>query len=186
MILMMSREEALGLIKEHVSKENNIKHMVAVGGIMKELATKLREDAAEWELVGLLHDIDFEKCKGMEDHTLIAKEILKGKISDNLIEVIMAHNFENTKVPLDSRIKKGLVASDALSGLIVATALVMPSKKVAEIKKETLIKKFKSKDFARGASRERISLCTELGLSLEEFMEIGLEGMKKVAVELGL
>ncbi|MBC7112886.1 MAG: phosphohydrolase [Candidatus Methanomethyliales bacterium] len=182
----MSREEALSLIKEHVSKENNIKHMIAVGGIMKELATKLREDAVEWELVGLLHDIDFEKCKGMEDHTLVAKEILKGKISDHLIEVIMAHNFENTKVPLDNRMKKGLIASDALSGLIVATALVMPSKKIAEIRKETLIKKFKSKDFARGASRERIALCADLGLSLEEFMEIGLEGMKKVAIELGL
>ncbi|MEM4643892.1 MAG: HDIG domain-containing protein [Candidatus Methanomethylicaceae archaeon] len=183
---MMSREDGLKLIREYVSKENNIKHMIAVSGIMKEVATRLGENPAEWELVGLLHDIDFERCKGIEDHTLVAKELLQGKISDRLIEAIMAHNFENTNVPLDSVIKKALVASDALSGLIVATALVMPSKKIAEIKIETLIKKFKTKDFARGASRERIALCSELGLSLEEFMEIGLEGMKKVAPELGL
>ncbi|MCX8181818.1 MAG: HDIG domain-containing protein [Candidatus Methanomethyliaceae archaeon] len=182
----MPKEEALKLIRDYVLKENNIKHMVAVSGIMRELAARLGENVAEWELVGLLHDIDFERCNGIEDHTFVAKEILRGKISDHLIEVIMAHNFENTKVPPDSAIKKALVASDALSGLIVATALVMPSKKIAEIKRETLIKKFKSKDFARGASRERILLCSELGLSLEEFMDIGLEGMKKVAAELGL
>jgi len=182
----MSREEALNLIKKYVSKENNLKHMIAVGGIMEELAIRLGEDAMLWELVGLLHDIDFESCNGIEDHTLIAKEILKGLVSDNLIEAIMAHNFENTKVPLDSRIKKALVASDALSGLIVATALVMPSKKLAEVKKETLIKKFKSKDFARGASRDRILICRELGISLEEFMDVGLEGMKRVSAELGL
>ncbi len=183
---MISREEAIGLLREYVSKDNNLKHMIAVSGIMRQLALKLGENAQEWEIVGLLHDIDFERCNGITDHTLVAKEILRGKISDHLIEAIMAHNFENTKVELDNRMKKALVASDALSGLIVATALVMPSKKIAEIKKETLIKKFKSKDFARGASRERIALCSEIGLALEDFMEIGLEGMKIVAPELGL
>ncbi|MGC8936919.1 MAG: HDIG domain-containing metalloprotein [Candidatus Methanomethylicaceae archaeon] len=183
---MISREGALNLVREHVKKENNVKHMIAVSGIMKELASRLGEDPSEWEIIGLLHDIDFEECRGIEDHTLVAKEILRGKISDSLIEAIMAHNFENTKVPLDTKVKKALVASDALSGLIVATALVMPSKKIAEIKKETLVKKFKSKDFAKGAGRDRIAICSELGLSLEEFLEIGLEGMKKIAAELGL
>ncbi|MGQ9759894.1 MAG: HD domain-containing protein [Candidatus Methanomethylicaceae archaeon] len=183
---MISREEALYLIRRYISKENNLKHMIAVSSIMKELALKFGENPIEWELVGLLHDIDFERCNGLLDHTLIAREILQGKIDEHLIEAIMAHNFENTKVQLDNRMKKALIASDALSGLIVATALVMPSKRIAEIRKETLLKKFKSKHFAEGANRERIAFCSQIGLTLEEFIEIGLEGMKKVAPELGL
>ncbi|MDD1770094.1 MAG: HDIG domain-containing protein, partial [Methanomassiliicoccales archaeon] len=73
---MLSREEALALIRRHVAKENNVKHMIAVGAIMRQLAVRLDEDPARWELVGLLHDIDFEECHGAEDHTLVAAQIL--------------------------------------------------------------------------------------------------------------
>lgn len=184
--IMLKREDAFALVRKNVAKENNVKHMIAVGAVMKETAKQLDEDPLKWELVGILHDIDFEKCTGPNDHTKIAKEILKGIVTDDIIEAIMAHNYENTGVALDNRMKKALVASDAVSGLLVACALVMPSKKMGEVRLDSLMKKFKSKDFAKGASRDGLAVCTELGMTLEGFLSVALEGMKGVSGELGL
>ncbi|MBM4237275.1 MAG: HDIG domain-containing protein [Euryarchaeota archaeon] len=182
----MNRDDALALVRTRVSKENNVKHMIAVGAVMREAAIRLGEDPQRWELVGILHDIDFEICSGASDHTLRAAEILRDQVDLEAIEAIMAHNFEHTKIPLDSRLKRALIACDAVSGLIIACALVMPSKKLAEVKHESLMKKYNSKDFARNVSRERISICVDIGLPLDEFLSLSLEGMKKVAVELCL
>jgi predicted hydrolase (HD superfamily) len=183
---MLSREDALNLVSTHVAKENNVKHMVAVGAVMREVALRLGQDAQLWEMIGILHDVDFEVCSGPADHTIKARDMLKGIVSDDVIEVIMAHNHENTGVQVDTLVKKALIASDAASGLVLACALVMPSKKLADVRPESLLKKFKSKDFAKGVSRERIAMCSELGLTLDEFLALGLEGMKKVSEELGL
>ena len=182
---MLSRGEAIELVREHVRKESNIKHMMAVGAIMRELAVRSGEDADRWELAGILHDIDLEICSGMEDHTLRARELLAGKVDDELIEVIMAHNHEATGVPVDSRFKVALIASDAASGLVVACALVMPSKKLEDVQIRSLRKKFGNKDFAKGVSRERIMRCEELGMSRDEFLEVALEGLKKISDDLG-
>ena len=182
---MLERETALDLVRKYVVKESNIKHMIAVGAIMRSVASRLNEDADKWEVVGILHDIDYEVCTGPVDQTVKAKELLEDVVDAEVIEAIMAHNFENTKVPIDSRLKIGLVACDAASGLVLACALVMPSKKIGDVKLESLIKKFRSKDFAKGVSRERISRCTELGLSLEEFLGLALSGMNDISNELG-
>ena len=152
---------------------------------MHSVASRLNEDANKWEVIGILHDIDYEVCTGPADHTIIAKDLLKDVVDAEIVEAIMAHNFENTKVPIDSRLKIGLVACDAASGLVLACALVMPSKKIADVKLESLLKKFRSKDFAKGVSRERISRCTELGLSLEDFLALALAGMNDISDELG-
>jgi predicted hydrolase (HD superfamily) len=159
--------------------------MIAVGAIMRSVASRLNEDANKWEVVGILHDIDYEVCAGPEDHTVKARDLLKDAVDTEIIEAIMAHNFENTKVPIDSRLKIGLIACDAASGLVLACALVMPSKKLSDVKLESLNKKFRSKDFAKGVSRERISRCTELGLSLEEFLGLALSGMNEVSDDIG-
>jgi predicted hydrolase (HD superfamily) len=182
---MLVRQTALGLVRKYVTKENNIKHMIAVGAIMRSVASRLNEDANKWEVVGVLHDIDYEVCDGPADHTIKAKDLLKDAVDAEIIEAIMAHNFENTKVPIDSRLKIGLIACDAASGLVLACALVMPSRKLADVKLESLAKKFRSKDFAKGVSRERISRCTELGLSLEEFLALALSGMNEVSDDVG-
>lgn len=186
MDVMLGREEALALIRRHVLKENNVKHMIAVGAVMRQTATRLSEDADRWEMVGLLHDIDFECCKGPEDHTIKAQELLTGVVDEEMMQAIMAHNHENTNVPVDTRLKKALIACDAVSGLVLASALVMPSKKVADVRPGSLMKKFNSKDFAKGVSRPRISICVELGIPLEEFLALSLDGMRNVAAELGL
>lgn len=182
----MDRNGATLLIKEHVKKENNIKHMIAVGAVMRAMAARLGEDQARWEIIGILHDIDFEKCDGLENHTLVAKEMLAGVIDEEAIETIMAHNHENTHVALDTPAKKSLVASDAVSGLVVATALVMPSRKLADVRPESLVKKYRTKDFAKGCDRARIAVCESVGIGLEDFLALALEGMKQVSGELGL
>ncbi len=89
--------------------------MIAVGAIMRSVATRLNEDASKWEVVGILHDIDYEVCSGPADHTIKAKDLLKGVVNDEIIEAIMAHNFENTNVAVDSRLKIGLLACDAVT-----------------------------------------------------------------------
>jgi predicted hydrolase (HD superfamily) len=183
--MMLERETALDLIRKYVTKESNIKHMIVVGAIMRSVASRLNEDANKWEVLGILHDIDYEVCSGPEDHTIKAKDLLKDVVDIEIIEAIMAHNFENTMVPVDSRLKIGLIACDAVSGLVLACAMVMPSKKIADVKLESLIKKFRSKDFAKGVSRERISRCTELGLSLEEFLGLALTGANDVSDAIG-
>jgi len=183
---MLTREEALRLVRSNVAKENNVRHMIAVGGVMKETAVRLGEDDQTWEVVGILHDIDLEVCCGISDHTIKARELLNGQVDEDLIKTIMAHNHEYTNVPVDTKIKRGLICCDAVSGLVLACALVMPSKKLMDVKVESIVKKFGSKDFAKGVSRERISLCQEIDIPLNEFLGVALEGMRKVSDELGL
>ena len=184
---LLSRDEALALVRQYVKKENYVKHMIAVEAVMRELARRLGEDEAKWGILGLVHDIDFELTReSPEKHGLLAEEILKGKVPEDVIRAIKAHNFERTGVLPESTMEKALVAADAVSGLVVACALVMPNKKLEEVKLKTLKKKFKSKDFARGASREKMKFCEQIGLSLDEFLEIALEGMKKASDQLGL
>lgn len=183
---MLTREEALRLVRAHVAKENNVKHMIAVGAVMREAALSLGEDPQKWEAAGILHDIDYEECAGPSDHTIKARELLAGVVDEEMMLTIMAHNSEHTKVPVDTRFKKALVCCDAVSGLIIACALVMPSKRIRDVKLESVVKKFGAKDFAKGVSRDRISVCHEIGLPLNDFLRIALEGMGKVSDELGL
>jgi len=182
----LDRNGALSLVRQYVSKENNVKHMIAVGAAMGSTAVRLGQDADRWELVGILHDIDFEVISGIEEHTIRAKEMLQGIVDPEMIEAIMAHNHEHTGVLPDTPLKKGLIACDAASGLVTACALVIPSKKLADVRPESLVKKFGSKDFAKGVSRERIMVCEQLGIGRDEFLAVCLEGMRLHAGELGL
>ena len=162
--------------------------MIAVEAIMRSVAEHFGENQDEWGLVGLLHDIDYGKTEATpEKHGLLAEEILKEKkVPDNIIRAIKSHNFKHTDVMPKNRMEKALIASDAISGLLVACALVMPSKKLTDVKVATVKKKFKAKDFARGADRERILICEEIGIPREKFFEIALNGLKKVAQQIGL
>lgn len=185
--VMLTRNEALNLVKNNVSKRNVFFHMLAVEAIMRGTAKYLGENEEQWALIGLLHDIDYEKTEATpERHSLLTEEILKGLVPEVLIKAIKAHNFRHTGVMPETRMEKALIASDAISGLLVACALVMPSKKLADVKVETVAKKFKDKDFARGAERERILVCEEIGIPREKFFEIALNGLKTVASKIGL
>ncbi len=185
--VMLTREEALNLVKKNVMKRNIVYHMLAVEAIMKSLAKHFGEDEHLWGLTGLLHDIDYERTEGTpEKHSILAEEILKELVPKELIRAIKAHNFQHTNFKPETRMEKALIACDAISGLLVACALVMPSKKLADVKVKTVKKKFKDKDFARGANRERALFCEKIGIPREKFFEIALNGLRNISSEIGL
>jgi len=184
---MLSRNEAFDLVKKNAAKRNVLYHMLAVEAIMRGTARYLEEDAELWGMVGLLHDVDYEKTETTpEKHTLVAGELLSTLVSDQVTRAIKTHNYPNTHVMPESRMEKALIACDAISGLLVACALVMPSRKLADVKVESAVKKFKDKDFARGADRQRILMCEELGIPKERFFAIALEELKNAASQIGL
>jgi len=184
---MLERDEALKLVREKVDDERYVKHMLAVEAIMRGLAKRMGEDEDLWGLTGLLHDLDYVETEGdMSRHGKVTVEIIGNMVPEEVSHAILAHNEEGTGVTPKTKLDKALIAADAISGLIIATALVMPNKRLSEVKVKSVRKKFKSKDFARGVSRERIIVCEELGLELSEFIEIALESMKEIAGELGL
>jgi len=184
---MMKREETLELVKKNVTKKTILYHMLAVEAIMRNVASHMKEDEDLWGLTGLIHDIDYEKTEATpERHATLAEQILKNTVPEEVRRAIKAHNFQHTNVVPKTIMEKALIASDAISGLLVACALVMPSKKLSDVKVETVTKKFKDKDFARGADRKRILLCEDIGIPREKFFEIALNGLKNAATELGL
>lgn len=186
----LSKVEALELLNKHLRDDRMVKHCLAVGAIMRALGGRLGEDASTWELIGLLHDIDYDYVeRDMSKHGLGALQLLEGVLPRKALEAIASHNEHNGFKPESqeaARLSHALRAADHLAGLIVATALVMPGKKLAEVKLDTLIRKFRAKDFARGVSRDRIKEIEELGIQLEEFLGLGLESLKEVATALGL
>lgn len=181
----MNREEALELVKSYVKNKNLVKHMLATEACMRELAKHLGEDEELWGLTGLLHDLDYDRTlNDFSRHGFLSAEILKEKgIDERILHSIKAHPGH---IERESKLDKALYAIDPLTGLIVASALMHPDKKLESLDREFVLRRFKEKRFAAGANREQIKTCTELGLSLEEFIEISLRGMERIAEELGL
>jgi putative nucleotidyltransferase with HDIG domain len=183
----MTREEALDSIEANIENENLIKHMLATEAIMRALARGLGEDEEEWGLTGLLHDIDMELTEGdMNIHSKLGADLARDLgASEAMAHAILCHN-ETHGIPRETKLDKALFCADPLTGLITAAALVHPDKKLAGLEAKSVIKKFKQKSFAAGVNREQISLCSEIGLEFDEFIELGLEAMQGIASDLGL
>jgi putative nucleotidyltransferase with HDIG domain len=183
----MNRDDCLDAISTNVESRNMLKHMLATEAIMRALARRFDEDEDDWGLTGLLHDVDVELTEGdMGSHSRLGADIareLGG--SEAMALAILKHN-ETHGMPLDTKLEKALFCADPLSGLITAAALIRPDKKLAEVKLSSLKKRFKEKSFAAGAKREQIATCADIGLSTEEFLEIGLVAMQGIADDLGL
>lgn len=182
----MTRDQAWELVKEHVQNANLQKHILAVEAVMRRLARHFGEDEERWGLAGLLHDLDYGITKDPAEHSLIAGRMLEEMgLDKEIVDAVKAHN-EYHGLPRETRMAKALYACDPLTGLIVAGALIRPEKKLEPLDAEFIMKRFGEKAFARGASRETIKACSELGLSLEEFIGMGIEAMKAIAGEIGL
>ncbi|MFC2041220.1 HD domain-containing protein [Chloroflexota bacterium] len=183
----MDREEALDSVRANVENENLVKHMLATEAIMETLARRLGEDEDEWGLTGLLHDIDVELTEDdMASHSKLGNDMVREMgASEATAHAILSHN-EMHGIPRETKLDKALFCADPLTGLITAAALVRPDKKLAGVEAKSVRKRFKEKSFAAGANREHIALCSELGLELDEFIELGLKAMKGIASELGL
>ncbi|PLV60358.1 HDIG domain-containing metalloprotein [Thermotoga sp. KOL6] len=182
---MITRERALELLKEHVKTKNLVKHCLATEVVMKSLAKVLDEDEEKWGITGLLHDLDYDYTKeNPDEHGLKTVEILKNEdVPEDVINAILAHCGK--KEP-ETLMEKALYAVDPTTGFIVAAALIRPEKKLEVLDVDFLLRRFKEKAFARGANRDQIKSCEEIGLSLEKFLEISLEAMKSISSELGL
>jgi putative nucleotidyltransferase with HDIG domain len=186
--LGISPGEAREIFYQYVSTDTLIKHCLATEAIMRALARRLGEDETVWGVTGLLHDLDFEETK--EDppsHTRKTAQILAEKgVNEIIIQAIKAHNAEALGIRRTHPIDFALTSAENITGLIVATALVYPDKKLASVKVSSVIKRMKEKAFAKNVRREAILECQRLGLSLEEFAEISLRAMQEMSQDLGL
>jgi len=187
----MTREQALKLLHQNMENKNLRRHCYAVEAVMKALAKKLGGEENQWGLVGLLHDGDYEKTKEQpEEHTLLMHRWLKeaGETDEAILKAILSHNAEKTgKNNPETKMEWALYCCDELTGLIVATALMMPDKKITTVKPESVLKKMKDKAFAAAVDRDQIKQCEEkLNISLEEFVKIALGAMQGISQNLGL
>lgn len=181
----MTRDEAWKLVEEALPDVNLRRHVLAAEAVMRALAEKLGEDVESWGLAGLLHDLDYAETQGApERHALRTAEMLEGRgISDDVMRAILAHA---EKAPRDSRIANALCATDPTTGFIVACALVRPDKSLASLQLKSVKKRWKDKRFAAGADRSRMDVCTEIGLSRDEFLLCALDAMRGIRDTLAL
>lgn len=197
---MITRDQALELINAHVSNKNIVKHMIALEALMsgvydymsksKQIEQELGGTKEEYMMAGLLHDGDYCDEVPHEKQGIQIVDWAREaghEVPENVAHAMAAHNWHNTGVAPKSLMDWTIFIGDSLTGLIVATCLVLPSRKLADVTPETVLRRFKEKNFAAGTRRDEIALCEEkLGIKLEEFVKISLESMQKVAGEIGL
>ncbi len=183
----MNREDAWCLLTEFTQSESLRKHALAVEACVRAYAVKFGEDEETWAIVGLIHDFDYEKYPSAEDHPFRGSEILAERgVNEQIRRAILSHaNYSG--VPRESKLEKTLFACDELAGFITATALVKPSKSLAEVDAKSIRKRMKDKAFARSVSRDDIvNGAADLGVDLDEHIAFCVEVMKTIADRLGL
>jgi putative nucleotidyltransferase with HDIG domain len=181
----MKREEAVDLLRKHLQNKNLVKHCLSVEACMRAMAARLGQDPEPWGLAGVLHDLDYELTeKSPALHTVETVKILEGlAVPAGIIHAIQAHA---AKVPCESAMDWAIYSIDPLTGLIIAAALMHPAKKLKAIDLDFVKRRYKEKSFARGARREEIEECRNLGLELDEFISICVSAMQGIDTDLGL
>ncbi len=184
----ITREEALNLLHDYIKKENMINHCLASEAVMKALARRLGQDDELWGIAGLLHDIDVEITNADPlTHGQVAIEILrKNNVDEEIIDAISMHNEESSGKPRTAVFHHALAAGETITGLIIATTLVYPEKKLFAVKSKSVVKRMKEKAFAASVNRDTIMECEKIGLPIAEFAEISVNAMKEIAESIGL
>ncbi|MBU8893324.1 MAG: HDIG domain-containing protein [Bacteroidales bacterium] len=184
----MNRNEAESLLKKYVKSEKMLYHCYASEAVMRALALKLGRDEEKWGLAGLLHDIDSEITNAdPKKHALVAEELLRDEgIEEDVLDAIKMHNEEATGEERTSEFQHALAAGETITGLIYATALVYPDKKIKDVKTKSITKRMKQGAFAAAVNRDNIKECDKIGFTLNEFAEISLNAMKEIADKIGL
>lgn len=181
----MQREAAIGLCREKAEKETTVRHLISVEGVMRALARRFEQDEALWALTGLFHDLDQDQThEDASRHAYVAAEWLReAGVDERVVNGVLAHAHEEFRTDL---MAKAVVHADAVAGLLVAAALVRPEK-TAGMKVSSVKKKLKEKAFAPGVNREEITgVEASIGLPLDEFLAVGIEGLQSVASEIGM
>jgi putative nucleotidyltransferase with HDIG domain len=186
-MMLMQRTQAMEELTLRLTNKNLIKHSLAVEAIMRELAVHFGEDVEKWGLAGLLHDIDYDKtASDPAKHSILGAEILENLgVDESIVYSVRAHN-DYHGIERKRKMDKALYSADPVSGLITAGALILPSKKLADVTVDFLLKRMNEKSFAKGASREQIKACEEFGMQLGQFIDISLQAMQKISGELEL
>ncbi|MDD5426762.1 MAG: HDIG domain-containing protein, partial [candidate division Zixibacteria bacterium] len=182
MELKLTREPAYRMVVEKIGVNNLLKHILAVEAGMRRLAEYFREDIEYWGLVGLVHDLDYNETKNDEKrHTYLTAQWLEPyDLPEEMLYAIHAHPGH---VPCRTRLDWALYTVDPTTGFIVACALMHPDKKLAVIDADFMLRRFKEKRFAAGASRENMAACSYLGLELDRFLMLVHEGMMTISSE---
>jgi putative nucleotidyltransferase with HDIG domain len=183
----MNRDQALAIVHQYVENENLIRHMLAVEAAMRFYAQKHGEDEERWGMTGLLHDFDWEIHPTLEDHPQAGAPILREHgVPEEIIQAILSH-ADHTGVPRQTKMEKALYACDEITGLIVAVALVRPSRSLEDLKVKSVKKKWKDRSFAAGANREEIEKAAD-EFDVDLWVHVGnvIEAMRRVSMELGL
>lgn len=185
--ILMERIEALSELKDNLNNENLVKHCIAVEAGLEQLAKHFDEDVDKWGLAGLLHDIDYGITQDEPgQHSLVGADMLEDLgLPADIIHAVKVHNDKHG-FPRKTKLDKALYAVDPLTGLIVAAALVHPEKELKAVDVEFVMNRFEESSFAKGADRDQIKACNELGLELEEFIQLVLSGMQSKSDELEL
>ena len=183
----MNREEALAIVQEFVQNKNLIRHMLAVEAAMKFYAEKLGEDVEKWRVAGLLHDYDWEIHPTLEEHPLAGIPLLRARgVPEDILHAIISH-ADHTKIPRETMMEKALYACDEITGLIIAAALVRPSRSLDDLKIKSVKKKWKDKSFAAGVNRDEVMRgAEEFGVELWEHVANIIEALRPIAEDLGL
>jgi putative nucleotidyltransferase with HDIG domain len=186
----MNRQEAWDLVCEYTESPQLRRHMLAVEAAMRGYARHFGEDEEKWGLVGLIHDFDYERYPDVAEngHPNTGTPILRERgVSEEIVRAVLSHATEVTGVKRESKMEKTLYAVDELTGLIAAVALVRPSKDIRDVKLKSVKKKWKAKAFAPGVHRQEIEDgAADLGVDLNEHIQIVLKAMQDAAAELGL
>jgi putative nucleotidyltransferase with HDIG domain len=184
----ISREQAHELMEQFLESESMRKHCLASEAIMQALANRLGADSEMWGLVGLLHDLDYNETKDkMDQHALLTERILLERgVDGQIAQAIKYHNAENLGLVRKDSVHFALTAAETITGMITATALVYPDKKVCSVVPKSVKKRMKQKEFARSVNRDHIMLCEQIGLSLDDFIATSLEAMCRISDRLGL
>lgn len=182
-----SREETFALLKEFNTSDSLVKHALSVEAVMRYIAEQQNEDPEKWGVIGLIHDLDYEMYP--ETHCLKTKEILRERgWPEDYIHSVLSHAWELcTDVKPESLMEKYLYAIDELTGLVTACVLVRPSKSLMDLTVKSVKKKWKTKHFAAGASREVMEKGADmLGIEVSELIQNVIDGMRSVAGDIGL
>jgi uncharacterized protein len=184
----MKREEALQLLDKYIVNPNMKKHSLATEAVMRALANKLGENEEKWAIAGLLHDLDVELTNAdPKRHALETVKILKSSgLDEEVLDAIERHNEEATDKVRNTVFHYALAAGETITGMITATALVYPDKKLSSVKTKSITKRMKQKAFAASVNREIIKECEKINIPLNEFAELSLNAMRTISDELGL
>ncbi len=184
----MTRQQAWAILTEHTGNPNLLKHMLGVEAVMRAYARRFEQDEEQWGVVGLLHDLDYEKYPSQEaGHPFRGVEILRSLgVDESVCRAILSH-ADYSGVARETLMEKALFAADELSGFVIAVALVRPNRVLTEVDVRSVRKKMKDKAFARGVRREDIvNGAAELGIPLDEHIAGVIAALREIAPELGL